>query len=156
MEAGIEAVEALVRPARPEAEALGLGYEKQSQGGRSKAPLVPVPRWTPRRQRLETASQVKQKPQDGPWGCFVARGRTVGPRFRSLAAASAASLGKEGREARTLMVDANTNHSRSISTSHRRYLCLRRAGGLTAWETPMTQHPRPKTFELWACRMSCS
>ena len=81
MEAGIEAVEALVRPARPvRPEAPGnleLGYEQRAGGARSRSVLVPVPSWTPKKERrgqqqLETASQVKQKPQDGPWGCFVA------------------------------------------------------------------------------------
>ncbi len=80
-------------------------------------------------------------------GCFVARGRTVGPRFRSLAAGSAASLGKEGREARTLMVDANTNHFTSISESNQPPTlpgCMfGGAGGVgSGGKHPKTQDPR--------------
>ena len=48
MEAGIEAVEALVRPARPEAEALGLGYEKQQQRDGAKCPSSRSPVRHPR------------------------------------------------------------------------------------------------------------
>ena len=64
-------------------------------------------------------------------------------------------FGSPSRERRQRSTDVDGPRQHQPLQVDLSYLCLRR-GGLAAWETPMTQDPRPKTFELWACRMSCS